>query len=272
MMVALRWLGAGGFTFRVGKRMLAVDPYLTRIPFIRTWIGRVRPDESLAALALPWCDCILVTHSHFDHLFDVPAIAKRTGAVVAGSPNTCGLLALLGVPARQIREVRAGDRLSVSGFDIEVMPAAHPRLPGFGLGPLPEKLAPPLRAREYRMDVCLSYRVRAGTISMLTETGGECVEGARADILLASPRHPRAALARLLRQVRPRLVVPCHWENIWRPLSRPVRPMLSAPTLAFPPSRLMNPARFALAVQSTGIGAKVFIPEILRENDIRAML
>jgi L-ascorbate metabolism protein UlaG (beta-lactamase superfamily) len=218
MMVALRWLGASGFTFRVGKRMLAVDPYLT----------------------LPWCDCILVTHSHFDHLFDVPAIAKRTGAVVAGSPNTCGLLALLGVPARQIREVRAGDRLSVSGFDIEVMPAAH------------------------RMDVCLSYHVRAGTISMLTETGGECVEGARADILLASPRHPRAALARLLRQVRPRLVVPCHWENI--------RPMLSAPTLAFPPSWLMNPARFALAVRETGVDARVFIPEILRENDIRAML
>jgi L-ascorbate metabolism protein UlaG (beta-lactamase superfamily) len=218
MMVALRWLGASGFTFRVGKRMLAVDPYLT----------------------LPWCDCILVTHSHFDHLSDVPAIAKRTGAVVAGSPNTCGLLALLGVPARQIREVRAGDGLSVSGFDIEVMPAA------------------------YRMDVCLSYRVRAGTISMLIDAGGECVEGARADILLASPRHPRAALARLLRQVRPRLVVPCHWENI--------RPMLSAPTLAFPPSRLMNPARFALTVRRMGIDARVFIPEILREHDIRAML
>jgi L-ascorbate metabolism protein UlaG (beta-lactamase superfamily) len=202
----------------VGKRMLAVDPYLT----------------------LPWCDCILVTHSHFDHLSDVPAIAKRTGAEVAGSPNTCGLLALLGVPARQIREVRAGDGLSVSGFDIEVMLAAH------------------------RMDVCLSYRVRAGTISMLIDAGGECVERARADILLASPRHPRAALARLLRQVRPRLVVPCHWENI--------RPMLSAPTLAFPPSRLMNPARLALAVRRAGIDARVFIPEILRENDIRALL
>lgn len=234
MMVALRWLGAGGFTFRVGRRMLAVDPYLTRVPF--------------TALALPWCDCILVSHSHFDHLSDVPAIAKRTGAIAVGSANTCGLLALLGVPARQIREVGPGDRLSISGFEIEVMPAAH------------------------SMDVCLSFRVRAGMISMLTDTGGACVEGTRADILLASPRHPRIALARLLRQVRPRLVVPCHWENIWRPLSGPIRPMLSAPALALPPSRLMDPAKFALAVRRTGIGARVFIPEILRENDIRALL
>ncbi len=225
-MVALRWLGAGGFTFRVGKRMLAVDPYLT----------------------LPWCDCILVTHSHFDHLSDVPAIARRTGAVVAGSANTCRLLALLGVPARQIREVRAGDTLSVSGFAIEVMPAAH------------------------RKEACLSFRVRAGLISMLTDTGGECAAGARADILLASPRHPRAALTLLLRQIRPRLVVPCRWENIWRPLSRPIRPMLSAPALAFPPSRLMDPERFALVVRETGVDTRVFIPEILRENDIRALL
>lgn len=272
MMVSLRWLGAGGFTFRVGKRMLAVDPYLTRIPFAQTWIGRVRPDEPLAALALPWCDCILVSHSHFDHLSDVPAIAKRTGAVAVGSANTCRLLALLGVPARQILEVRPGDSLSISGFEIEVMPAAHPRLPGFGPGPLAARLAPPLRAREYRMDVCLSFRVRAGMISLLTDTGGACVEGARADILLASPRHKSAALARLLLQVRPRLVVPCHWENIWRPLSRPVRPMLSAPALAVPPSRLMDPRRFALAVERTGMGARVFIPEILRENDLRALL
>lgn len=201
MNVALRWLGAGGFTFHVGKRILAIDPQLT----------------------LPLCDCILVTHSHFSGLGSVPSIALRTGAVVAGSPNTCRLLAVLGVPARQTREVQAGDRLPLAGFEVEV-----------------------LRARDDRGDLCLGYRVRAGLISLLTDMGGRCTGDARADILLASPRHPLAALALLFRQVRPRLVIP--------------------------PARQPNPARLARAVRRSGIDARVLVPEILRENDIRALL
>jgi phosphoribosyl 1,2-cyclic phosphodiesterase len=173
--VALRWLGAGGFTLRIGRRMLAVDPCLARLSRARALIGRVQPDQSRSGLAVPWCDCILVTHSHIDTLADVPSIARRTGAVVAGSANACRLLALLGVPARQIREVRPGDRLRLPGFDVEVIPGC-------------------------RMDVCLGFRVQAGTISLLTD--GSC----------------------------------------------------------------------AAAVQAMAGCAKVFLPEILRENDLRGLL
>ncbi|MHB8278441.1 MAG: hypothetical protein ACYDIA_12415 [Candidatus Humimicrobiaceae bacterium] len=34
----------------------------------------------------------MVTHSHIDHLMDVPAIINNTGCKVYGSNNTCKLL------------------------------------------------------------------------------------------------------------------------------------------------------------------------------------
>jgi L-ascorbate metabolism protein UlaG (beta-lactamase superfamily) len=70
MSLNLRWLGHGGWMVSTGKHTILIDPFLSE-----------NPKAPLACEEVP-ADFILVSHGHFDHIADVPAIAKRTRAQV----------------------------------------------------------------------------------------------------------------------------------------------------------------------------------------------
>lgn len=73
MSVKITWLGHSTFALEADGHRLLIDPYLNDSP-----TAPINSDEAEA-------DFILLTHGHFDHVTDAPAIAKRTGAtVVAG--------------------------------------------------------------------------------------------------------------------------------------------------------------------------------------------
>lgn len=66
----LTWLGHGGWSIKTSAHTILLDPFLSESP-----TAPCKPDDLSA-------DFILVSHGHFDHICDVPAIATRTGAQV----------------------------------------------------------------------------------------------------------------------------------------------------------------------------------------------
>src|SRR5258708_1809411 len=106
--VGMRWLGVAGIELSVGGRTLLIDPFVSRPPARRLWAGRVASDGALVAEKVPQGDVVLVTHAHWDHIMDVPEVARRTGAAVYGSPNACALLQALRVPPAQLHRLPAG--------------------------------------------------------------------------------------------------------------------------------------------------------------------
>jgi L-ascorbate metabolism protein UlaG (beta-lactamase superfamily) len=165
---SFRWLGTAGLELNYAGQRLLIDPFFTRPPvhaLLR--MARVTSNEALAQRLAPRADHILVTHPHYDHLLDVPAILQRTGARAYGSPSTCQILALHGIPAGQVRCIQPGDRLELGPFQVEVFPGFHTRTPADRLvnGPLAPRLHLPLRLTDYRMDACYSFRIRAGAAS-----------------------------------------------------------------------------------------------------------
>lgn len=71
-------------------------------------------------------DWILVGHSHFDHLFGAERIAVRTGATVVGSYESVRVLALAGVPERQLIPVSGGERIELDATtSVRVIPSLH---------------------------------------------------------------------------------------------------------------------------------------------------
>jgi L-ascorbate metabolism protein UlaG (beta-lactamase superfamily) len=264
-----RWLGNAGFAWTAGGHTLAHDPFLTRPPLHRVFWGRVEPDRALVARHLPACDHVLVTCARWDHLMDVPAVAQRTGARCYGPARACELLRALGVPAERVQEVRADDVLHLGPFDVRVLPGEHTPTPLDGLlnGPLPARLAPPLRLRDYRMaDRAdqLSYWVGAeGTSWLLARQ-----RALPAQVLAVMPYARNGTLRRLLAEVRPGLVIPYHWEDLFRPLSRPLKPFWMPPRAAFPPLTRVDLERFARLVAALDPGVKVFVPQVLVEYDL----
>ena len=207
-----RWLGVGGIELRAGDQVILIDPYVTRFPLWRMAVGRVRPNRELIAEKIPHCNFVLVTHPHVDHLMDVPDVVRNTGAVALGSANACRLLAVLGVPAAQIREIDAGDQLTLGNFRVDVLPAGHVTFWGWRpfSGPLPPGLRPPLRARDYRMDLYYSFLISAGGQRLLTDPGICPEDAVAADVLFIHPGRPRPFYESLLPRVRPKVVVPYH--------------------------------------------------------------
>lgn len=64
--VRLRWLGCACFELDFGGTTVVTDP----------WITANRRTE-LTWEAVEKCDCIALTHGHFDHILDIPALAKK---------------------------------------------------------------------------------------------------------------------------------------------------------------------------------------------------
>jgi L-ascorbate metabolism protein UlaG (beta-lactamase superfamily) len=270
--IGFRWLGVAGIELEMDGQILAIDPFFTRPPFWRLWLGRVTPNRELTLDKIRRCDFVLVSHAHYDHLMDVPDLAISAGAMVFGSANTCGLLRVCGVAQDQIHEVRGGHRFRLKDYTVEVLPAEHIRIPGFNPGPLPPNLQPPLRLRDYRMDSCYSFLIQTGDLRLLHCGNADPGPGVRADVLFTSPARDRAYYESLLAVVRPKLLVPVHWDNLFRPLSRPLRPMLKPPAWAFPPLQFINLTRFKQMIGSIDPKVQVLIPEIFHSYDLRLLL
>lgn len=80
------YYGQAGFEVVINGKKLLFDPFVTGNPLAK--------DVDVKAL-MP--DFILVSHGHGDHVSDVEAIAKQSGATVIAAPEVCAYFQKLGV-------------------------------------------------------------------------------------------------------------------------------------------------------------------------------
>ncbi|MGY0068388.1 MBL fold metallo-hydrolase [Streptomyces sp. QTS137] len=240
---SFRWLGTAGWRIDVGDRTVLFDPYLTRFstglfdgafdPGTRL---RTLPEAVDAHIGSP--ELVLVSHSHWDHLGDVPYIARTTGARVVGTETTYHLLVALGVDAGQISVVKGGEVLDFGGIVVEVVPSLHSRnkkCAYFAPGTLNSR---PAKAPRTISDLpegdTLAFRVtagRGGPSAFLMGASDFCeraVRGLRPDLAMIAVPAGAAThqyVPRLMRALDgPGVVVPVHWDNFEVPLSgSPVR-------------------------------------------------
>jgi L-ascorbate metabolism protein UlaG (beta-lactamase superfamily) len=270
--ILFRWLGAAGIELVLDDQVIVIDPYFSRIPTWKLWLGRMHPDRGLIADRIHLCDLLLITHAHFDHIMDVPDIVRNTGAMAAGSPNSCELLGVLGTSWGKIQAINAGDQLTLGDVGIEVRQARHRRIPGFSPGPLRPNLRPPLRANNYRMDDCYSFLISVDGFRLLTDPGTRPDDAVAADVLFVYPGMHDDYYETLLRLVQPRITIPIHWDDFFRPLSEPLRPYWKPPALRFPPLQHIHLEQFRQTLQKIRADNRVFEPEVLCSYDLEELI
>ncbi|GLZ78227.1 MBL fold metallo-hydrolase [Actinorhabdospora filicis] len=235
--MTLRWLGNNSWEITGGGTVILIDPWLTRFhtgtytpegapPDVRIVSDPARIDPYIST-----AKHILVTHGHYDHLPDVPHIARRTGATVMGSETHLNLLRALGAPGDQMSLVRGGEYFQFDGYTIQVFRSTHSTqggklvFPGTRPASVPKK--PRVIADLVEGDT-LAYLITIGDVKIMNFGSSNFIsreiEGLRPDVLLVQPgggsTHdyvPRmfAALG------EPRYVIPTHWDDFDEPLTAP---------------------------------------------------
>ncbi|HUT48896.1 MAG TPA: metal-dependent hydrolase [Alphaproteobacteria bacterium] len=119
--VEVLWLGQAAVRITSpGGKVIMIDPFLKKNP--------KTPAKWKDLKALGKVDVILVTHGHFDHIADAGALAKLTGAKIAGGAELVRNMAAYGmVPAKQVIAMNKGGTITPigPGIKLTLVPADH---------------------------------------------------------------------------------------------------------------------------------------------------
>lgn len=229
--IRFTFLGTAGFIVASGERTFVLDPYISRAGLGRLLLGRLPVDEERVRRYVPSADEVLVGHSHFDHSLDAPAVVRHTGARLLGSAATGQVARAYGMDMARFVRVDPGVAVGCGAARVTALRSLHGKAL-LGRVPLPGDItAPPPwppRMRDLRCgDVFHWLLETAGCRILHVDTADFLDEHlARADVLLlcAVGRQYRRDYTRtLLERVRPRVVIPCHWDDFSVPVEAPPR-------------------------------------------------
>jgi len=248
----LQWLGTAGFWFESRGKAILIDPYLSRNP--GACPGQVLKPKDLGEISH-----ILISHGHFDHLMDVPAIARQTSARVVCSPEAAETLVKKGMDRRQIDVVeKDGQGFEAGFFRVRAFYSAHVR---FDLELMAKTLvrvgcrvfAILALFTTYPCGQVLSWRMEVDgrTVHFFGSAGATAQELSRlrrlgfVDLLLVPLQgHSRIChiCLSMVRRLQPAMVIPHHHDDFYPPLSQAVdiRPFLDG-LARMPETRVMVP-------------------------------
>jgi L-ascorbate metabolism protein UlaG (beta-lactamase superfamily) len=114
------WLGQAAFRITTpGGKVIVIDPWVTSNP--------KTPAKWKDLDALGKVDIILVTHAHFDHFADAPALAKKNNAKIWGPPGLDSSIAARGIVPDELapRMNKSGTITPFEGVKITMTHAEH---------------------------------------------------------------------------------------------------------------------------------------------------
>jgi len=194
------------------------------------WGDVATPDVAAIDAHIQRADFVLVTHTHYDHVLDVPHIALKTGAAVIGTESTENVLRAYAVPEGQLITVRGGEDYEFKTFSLKVIPSIHSALDHkryFSSATAPPGMKGPLTLEQMHPEGgTIAYLLRFHGHQILAFGGMNYIEreiaGLEPDVALIGAGSSRKEIydysGRLMRDLHyPALVLPTHWDNFLTP-------------------------------------------------------
>ena len=235
------WMGVSTLLVDDGTTALLTDGFFSRPNLIEVGARKLRPspsriDAALARAGIDRLEAVLPVHTHYDHAMDSAAVAQRTGARVIGGRSAANIARGGGLPDDRIVIATPGMEVDLGNFGVTLVESRHcppDRFPGMITSPP----VPPVKASAYRCGETWSTLVdhRPSGRHLLIQGSAGFVAGAlagrRAEVAylgvgqlgIQPERYIRQYWNETVRAVRARQVVLIHWDDFFRPLTKPMR-------------------------------------------------
>jgi L-ascorbate metabolism protein UlaG (beta-lactamase superfamily) len=245
--VKVTFLGTTTLLFDDGETQLMIDGFFTR-PSLKQFKGKIETNTKVVDAALKQAKVtrlkgLFVVHSHEDHSLDAPYVAKKTGAMLYGSGSTLNIARGAGLPEKHMSLFWPGKELTFGKFKVTVLNSKHspPSPANDDIGHIiTQPLQQPALGPAYVEGGSYDFLIKHGDGVIMVKPSANWIEDAldkvRAEVFFLSTatlgKQPRifqnTYYDQTVRKVKPRLVIPIHWDNFLLPLSEPIE-LLGAP-------------------------------------------
>jgi L-ascorbate metabolism protein UlaG (beta-lactamase superfamily) len=240
--VRVTFLGVSTLLIDDGHTKLITDGYFSRAGCLRLAFGlvlglspnRARVTQTLDTIRISTLNAVIVAHSHFDHALDSALVAEITESKLYGSLSTRHIAQAQGFDLAAYRLLGAGTQVKIGDFAVTAVPAQHS--PGyFAPGHIRAPVSRRPRVTRLRMGECYSFHIAHPAGKLLVHASANYLPGVLdaypADTVYlgigALGRQPAEFLDAYWREVveatKASTVVPIHWDNFTRSLTKPAR-------------------------------------------------
>lgn len=239
--LSVTWMGVATLLINDGSSALLTDGYFSRPSLPRVAAGKVAPsparvDGCLTRAGVSRLAAVIPVHTHIDHVLDSALVADRTGAQLVGGESAANVGRGYGLPEDRLVVAVSGEPIRLGAYDVTLVESHHcppDRFPGVIDAPL----VPPVKAAAYRCGEAWSALIHhlPSDKRLLIQGSAGFVTGAlagrHADAVYLSVGQlglqPRSYLldywAETVQAVGARRVIAIHWDDFFRPLSKPLR-------------------------------------------------
>ncbi len=238
--VKVTYLGTTTLLFDDGETQIMIDGFFTR-PSLKQFKGKIETDTNVVDAALERASvtrlkALFVTHSHEDHSLDSAYVIKKTGAMLYGSGSTLNIARGAGLPEKYMSLYWPGKELTYGEFKVTVLNSKHSPASAANddIGHIiTQPLTQPALGPAYVEGGSYDFLIKHRNGVIMVKPSANWIDGAldeiRADVFFLStatlgvqkPDFQNTYYAQTVKKVKPRLVIPVHWDNFLLPLSEP---------------------------------------------------
>jgi L-ascorbate metabolism protein UlaG (beta-lactamase superfamily) len=235
----LEWLGVSGYRMTYEGQTIFIDPYVSRAPLRSLLLRRtaLHDDAMIDRHIVPQGEVVgvLVGHTHFDHAIDAPEIARRHNTKAYGSASLQQLMKLHGIEDATV-VVEPNRTYELGPFEVRFVRSTHSKLILGRKVPMDGELTCDhlhgLTPGAYKCGQVWGIRIEVAGTSFYHQGSADLLDdelpSEPVDYFLAGVAgrsFTKDYWRRIIPKLDPATIVPTHYDNFFKPLGKPLKPV-----------------------------------------------
>ncbi|MBK6859082.1 MAG: MBL fold metallo-hydrolase [Saprospiraceae bacterium] len=237
--IKITFLGTSALLIDDGATQILTDPYFSRhglwsVIFSKLSTKKNVVDSICNHYKMDRINGIFVSHSHYDHAFDIGYVAEKTKAPVYGSSSTLTIARGAGICESKLNLFNTCEEVVLGDFRITVIPALHspPAWYNNDIGQTIDcEFKQPACAKKYKEGGSFDLLIKHKDHSIYIKPSANFLFGGldciTVDVLLLgiggigneSKKFKKTYYKETVGKLNPKLIIPIHWDNFFKPLS-----------------------------------------------------